>query len=234
MGTLLTPLKLTNNVSETQKSIPNGGLPHTQTEQLNNSISIPNQPTDSIPIPRQEDLISSQQADSVPQTDAFSNQQADSVPQTDAFSNQPTDSISEPILSTATVPQEEEEPTIVRQKKGKEKVHKAGNGDNKKITRRASAEQRRSQLSDDDSDYETDEIFDTLNKKLKAIDPFGRDQPFPPMVNRDMLCALVRRAFHQTEEQQIQYEQILRHEYGRKSKGEVNSINITETYYMCV
>ena len=32
---------------------------------------------------------------------------------------------------------------------------------------------------------------------------------------------LVRRAFVQTEEQQLQFEQILRHEYGRRSKGEV-------------
>ena len=42
------------------------------------------------------------------------------------------------------------------------------------------------------------------------------------MVNREMLCHLVRNAFHQTEEQQLQFEQILRHEYGRRSKGEVS------------
>ena len=49
----------------------------------------------------------------------------------------------------------------------------------------------------------------------------GREQPFTPMVNREMLCSLVRKAFVQTEEQQVQHDQILRHEHGRRSKGEV-------------
>ena len=40
-------------------------------------------------------------------------------------------------------------------------------------------------------------------------------------VCREMLCSLVRRAFKQTEEQQLQFEQMLKHEYGRRSKGEV-------------
>jgi len=52
--------------------------------------------------------------------------------------------------------------------------------------------------------------------------PLYREHPFSPMVNREMLCNLVRNAFHQTEEQQLQFEQILRHEYGRRSKGEVS------------
>ena len=51
--------------------------------------------------------------------------------------------------------------------------------------------------------------------------PLDREHPFSPMVNREMLCNLVRSAFNQTEEQQLQFEQILRHEYGRRSKGEV-------------
>ena len=38
---------------------------------------------------------------------------------------------------------------------------------------------------------------------------------------REMLCSLVRRAFKQTEEQQLQFEQMLKHDYGRRSKGEV-------------
>ena len=37
-----------------------------------------------------------------------------------------------------------------------------------------------------------------------------------------MLCSLARRAFKQTEEQQLQFEQILKHDYGRRSKGEVH------------
>ena len=40
---------------------------------------------------------------------------------------------------------------------------------------------------------------------------------------REMLCSLVRRAFKQTEEQQLQFEQMLKHDYGRRSKGEVYS-----------
>ena len=41
--------------------------------------------------------------------------------------------------------------------------------------------------------------------------------------HREMLCNLVRRAFKQTEEQQLQFEQMLKHEYGRRSKGEVSN-----------
>ena len=72
----------------------------------------------------------------------------------------------------------------------------------------------------DDSDDEVVRLCHSRGSKL--LDPLGRDQPFPAMVNREMLCALVRRSFNQTEEQQIQYDQILRHENGRKSKGEVS------------
>ena len=71
----------------------------------------------------------------------------------------------------------------------------------------------------DDSDDEVVRLCHSRGSKL--LDPLGREQPFPAMVNREMLCTLVRRAFNQTEEQQIQYDQILRHENGRKSKGEV-------------
>ena len=56
---------------------------------------------------------------------------------------------------------------------------------------------------------------------LGAAKAGGREQPFTPMVNREMLCSLVRRAFLQSEEQQVQHDQILRHEHGRRSKGEV-------------
>lgn len=51
--------------------------------------------------------------------------------------------------------------------------------------------------------------------------PTGREHPFTPMVNREMLYSLVRRAFRQTEEQQVNFETILKREYGRRSKGEV-------------
>ena len=43
-------------------------------------------------------------------------------------------------------------------------------------------------------------------------------------VAREMLCGLVRRAFKQTEEQQLQFEQMLKHDYGRRSKGEVYTV----------
>ena len=77
--------------------------------------------------------------------------------------------------------------------------------------------------------YTDDEEEDEELSKLSANHlsaglsdgPLGREQPFTPMVNREMLCSLVRYSFQQTEEQQLQFEQILRHEYGRKSKGEV-------------
>ncbi len=50
----------------------------------------------------------------------------------------------------------------------------------------------------------------------------GREDPFPPMVNREMLCSLVRHSFGQTEEQQMLFEQTLRQEYSRRTKGEVS------------
>ena len=53
-----------------------------------------------------------------------------------------------------------------------------------------------------------------------------REHPFSPMVNREMLCNLVRRAFDQTEEQQLMFEQTLRQEYSRRSKGEVWSVGV--------
>lgn len=75
-----------------------------------------------------------------------------------------------------------------------------------------------------DRDSEDEELMNLSANHLSAglhDGPLGRTQPFTPMVNREMLCSLVRRSFRQTEEQQLQFEQILRHEYGRKSKGEV-------------
>ncbi len=80
--------------------------------------------------------------------------------------------------------------------------------------------QNGSRLDRDNIDDEVVRLCHSRGSKL--LDPLGRDQPFPAMVNREMLCSLVRRAFNQTEEQQIQYDQILRHENGRKSKGEVS------------
>ena len=47
------------------------------------------------------------------------------------------------------------------------------------------------------------------------------------LLHREMLCSLVRRAFKQTEEQQLQFEQILKHDYGRRSKGEVDTHTCT-------
>ena len=84
---------------------------------------------------------------------------------------------------------------------------------------------RRRSYSFSDSEDENDELDNMIFNSAAVsayCDQLGiREQPFPPMVNRDMLCSLVRRSFDQTEEQQVQYEQILRHEYSRKSKGEV-------------
>ena len=77
-----------------------------------------------------------------------------------------------------------------------------------------------------DSDEEDELVQLTSNKQaneLGAMDHLGREHPFSPMVNREMLGNLVRRAFHQTEEQQTNFEQMLKHEYGRRSKGEVCS-----------
>ena len=70
---------------------------------------------------------------------------------------------------------------------------------------------------------EEDEMVKLISSSAKpgTSVPSDREHPFSPMVNREMLCNLVRSAFHQTEEQQLHFEQILRHEYGRRSKGEV-------------
>lgn len=43
------------------------------------------------------------------------------------------------------------------------------------------------------------------------------------MVSREMLCELVRNAFQQSVEQQLRYEQLLRQDFGRHSKGEVSA-----------
>ena len=75
-----------------------------------------------------------------------------------------------------------------------------------------------------DSDEEDELVQLTSNKQPNdptSTDHLGREHPFSPMVNREMLSNLVRSAFHQTEEQQTNFEQMLKHEYGRRSKGEV-------------
>ena len=51
--------------------------------------------------------------------------------------------------------------------------------------------------------------------------PTGREHPFSPMVNREMLLNIVKDAFQQTDEQQINFEATLKQEYSRRSKGEV-------------
>lgn len=79
----------------------------------------------------------------------------------------------------------------------------------------------RDQYTDDEEDEELSKLSANHLSAGFSDGPLGREQPFTPMVNREMLCSLVRCSFQQTEEQQLQFEQILRHEYGRKSKGEV-------------
>ena len=49
------------------------------------------------------------------------------------------------------------------------------------------------------------------------------------MVSREMLCDLVRNAFHQSLEQQLRHEQLLRQDFGRRSKGEVCAV----VYILC-
>ena len=73
-----------------------------------------------------------------------------------------------------------------------------------------------------DSDEE-EELVELTSSKQPSSGSYGggREHPFSPTVNREMLCGIVRCAFHQTEEQQQQSEQALRQEYGRRSKGEV-------------
>lgn len=79
-----------------------------------------------------------------------------------------------------------------------------------------------SKLPSLDSDTE-DELtsINALKPRGSSTSSGEREHPFPPMVNREMLCGLVRRAFNQTEEQQLMFEQALRQEYSRRSKGEI-------------
>jgi hypothetical protein len=142
-----------------------------------------------------------------------------------------TTSISFPIvpltIELSSDEDNEEEPMNqeANDKPPRDKTHKKIDGHREdKRNRRAKALQRRNQrqldTSDDDSDYQSEEW--SLNKSILDVQlGVKKDHPFPPMVNKDMLCSLVRRAFHQSEEQQIQYEQVLRYECGRKSKGEI-------------
>ena len=80
-----------------------------------------------------------------------------------------------------------------------------------------------------DSDEEAELVMLTtakMSSSMSESSPVGREHPFSPMVNREMLYCLVRQAFQQTEEQRINFEASLKHEYGRRSKGEVRSLRI--------
>ena len=74
-------------------------------------------------------------------------------------------------------------------------------------------------------DSDSEDELTTINTKPKGNSSSSgeREHPFSPMVNREMLCNLVRRAFNQTEEQQLMFEQALRQEYSRRSRGEVRT-----------
>ena len=74
---------------------------------------------------------------------------------------------------------------------------------------------------DSDEEAELVKLISAKTSSGSESSPTGREHPFSPMVNRDMLYSLVRCAFRQTEEQQINFESSLRREYGRRSKGEV-------------
>lgn len=59
-------------------------------------------------------------------------------------------------------------------------------------------------------------------KSLPASLP--TDNSVSDMVSREMLCDIVRSAFHQSLEQQLRHEQLLRQDFGRRSKGEVRAV----------
>ncbi len=73
---------------------------------------------------------------------------------------------------------------------------------------------------DSDSEDELSIINSVRSKVITGVSG-EREHPFPPMVTREMLCNLVRRSFSQTDEQQLMFEQALRQEHSRRSKGEV-------------
>lgn len=74
---------------------------------------------------------------------------------------------------------------------------------------------------DSDEEAELVKLMPPKSASGSESSPTGREHPFSPMVNRDMLYCLVRRAFKQTDEQQANFESSLKREYGRRSKGEV-------------
>ena len=55
---------------------------------------------------------------------------------------------------------------------------------------------------------------------LQSPPPHGHEM-YDHLVNRDMLCTLVRKAFKQSEEEHLRLEQQLLQELGGKSKGKV-------------
>lgn len=64
--------------------------------------------------------------------------------------------------------------------------------------------------------YDGSQVY---GKSLPASLP--TDNSVSDMVSREMLCDIVRSAFHQSLEQQLRHEQLLRQDFGRRSKGEV-------------
>ncbi len=78
---------------------------------------------------------------------------------------------------------------------------------------------------DSDSEDELTLINSGRSKIMNGVSG-EREHPFPPMVTREMLCNLVRRSFSQTDEQQLMFEQALRQEHSRRSKGEVGASRV--------
>lgn len=74
---------------------------------------------------------------------------------------------------------------------------------------------------DSDEEAELVKLVNTKTSSGSDSSPTGREHPFSPMVNREMLYSLVRQSFKQSEEQQVNFESSLKREYGRRSKGEV-------------
>jgi len=63
------------------------------------------------------------------------------------------------------------------------------------------------------------DTFYSVEPELVAID--NNDHDGFSMVTREMLCELVKQAFSQTEEQQLQHEHFIRMNNNRRSKGEI-------------
>lgn len=80
---------------------------------------------------------------------------------------------------------------------------------------------------DSDEEAELVKLIPIKMSSASESSPTGREHPFSPMVNRDMLYSLVRQAFRQTEEQQVNFETSLKREHGRRSKGEVRAESIS-------